>query len=492
LLQSDNKSNPLNNDPITVIIHAMGGHVLEEVQVNVALGNTIKITSVIVADRMRHDLGDVRSLANSIEKHGLIQPIVIARNYRLIAGGRRHAALLLLKRDQLVHGQDYVFKDELDPVRLMAMEIEENLKRKELTWVEEILGKKRLFEIMQKLLGDGPGFGAGKSGPHSGFSLRAMASMLGENPSTTSRDIELAGFVEKHPALASMPTRADAQRKLGVAVTVAAMQIQAKKSVVTTAHNSGETAANRASTTVGVGSATSGSGDAGPTPPVSERWTLYEGAFQNNIPTVPDSSVDLVLTDLPYNIGLGSSSAAHGAGLGQFSDSDLNIVELCADVAVASYRVLQDNRFGVFFYGMGYHDVLYSALVTAGFTVDPYPFIWLRDRTAPPDGFARYSKSYDPALIASKGVPRFLRPNLSNSLALPSVRGPERLHAAQKPVGIMEKFILDMTTPDCVVLDMFAGAGTTGEAALRAKRKAILFELEPANCVLIRSRLGVL
>jgi DNA modification methylase len=56
----------------------------------------------------------------------------------------------------------------------------------------------------------------------------------------------------------------------------------------------------------------------------------------------------------------------------------------------------------------------------------------------------------------------------------------------------MQKFIEDMTTPGCVVLDPFAGAGTTGEAALRTGRKAILFELEPANCVLIRSRLGVL
>jgi len=39
---------------------------------------------------------------------------------------------------------------------------------------------------------------------------------------------------------------------------------------------------------------------------------------------------------------------------------------------------------------------------------------------------------------------------------------------------------------------MFAGAGSTGEAALRVKRKAVLFELETANCVLIRSRLGII
>jgi DNA modification methylase len=229
-----------------------------------------------------------------------------------------------------------------------------------------------------------------------------------------------------------------------------------------------------------------------PAPVSDERWILHEGRFQDGIISVASGSTDLVLTDLPYNIGLGDSSASHSAGLGGFSDSNLDIDSLCCEVAVESFRVLRDNRFAVFFYGMAYHQVLYDALTLAGFSVDVYPFVWLRDRSAPPDGFARYSKTYDPALIASKGTPRFVRPNLPNTLAVPSVRGPERLHAAQKPTAVMQKFIEDMTTPGCVVLDMFAGAGTTGEAALRTGRKAILFELEPANCVLIKSRLGVL
>jgi site-specific DNA-methyltransferase (adenine-specific) len=321
----------------------------------------------------------------------------------------------------------------------------------------------------------------------SGFGVRSLAAMLGENPSTTSRDLELAGFVEKHPALAKMANAADARRKLGVAVTVAAMQSMAKISVVS-------------KPTVGTGTIeetnpTQGNAQV-PVPvlsaPAEERWQLYDGRFQDSIANVGDESVDLVLTDLPYNIGLGSSTASHAGGLGSFVDSDIDIALLCSDVARESFRVLRQDRFGVFFYGMAFHQVLFDCLTAAGFVVDVYPFIWLRDRSAPPDGFARYSKSYDPALIVSKGTPRFIRPNLANSLSVPSVRGAERLHAAQKPVAVMQKFIEDMTTPGCVILDMFAGAGTTGEAALRTGRKAILFEMEQHNSVLIRSRLGVL
>jgi site-specific DNA-methyltransferase (adenine-specific) len=462
-------------------------------QVNIALSNTnddecLELKTIHVTDRMRRDLGDVVELAASIKRYGVIQPIVLTRQYRLIAGGRRYAALKLLKTPVIHHGKEYIYNDETNPTRLAAMELEENLKRKQLTWSEEVLGKKQLLEIMQDIKGASRGFGTGKSGLNDGFGIRTLAEMLGENPSTTSRDIQLAEFVSRHPMLASLPTKADAVRKLGVAVTVAAMQIAAKKSVVPSQ------AVSRANSVTTVGVDSDGVAIvAESTPPVSEeRWILYEGTFQSNIDSVSDASVDLVLTDLPYNIGLGDSSASHSAGLGSFDDSSLDIVSLCADVATQSWRVMRDNRFAVFFYGMAYQQVLYDALTTAGFVVDVYPFIWLRDRSAPPDGFARYSKTYDPALIASKGVPRFVRPNLPNSISIPSVRGPERLHAAQKPLALMQKFIEDCTTPGCVVLDMFAGAGTTGAAALQCKRKAILFELEPANCVMIRSRLGVI
>jgi adenine-specific DNA-methyltransferase len=481
-------------DGSVVLIHAMGGHELQE---------ELAINTIIDNDRQRRDYGDMEGLVNSIKEYGIIQPILLARGNGtrvLVAGGRRLEALRRLHIENLIHAKHFVWTSEVNDndngrLRLQAMELEENLRRKDLHWSEAILAKAKLFELMQQLH-KGVSVAPGGERLTRGFSLRKLAAMLGENPSVTSRDLDLAGYVAKHPTLAQMPTKADAMRKLGVAVTVAAMQSLAKTSTVVGAAASIGSATPQSTTVVGAETVPhDGSTPASaplPRPQQDERWTLYEGRFQDNINSVSSDSVDLVATDLPYNIGLGTSSASHSAGLGSFDDSELDIVGLCADTAVAAYRVLRQDRFAVFFYGMNYHQVLYDSLTTAGFTVDPYSFIWLRDRSAPPDGFARYSKTYDPAFIASKGVPRFVRPNLPNSLAIPSVRGAARLHAAQKPVEVMQKFIEDMTTPNCVVLDMFAGAGTTGVAALKTKRKAILFELEPANCVLIRSQLGVL
>lgn len=484
---------PLLFDTV-VLIHLLGGHEVEIVETDAS----VALSNIKQDNRIRQDYGDLDALVRSIKEFGIIQPVVLQRNGGdqpiLVAGGRRLAALQRAGFSVLRHGKEFVWRDEdlstaQGHLRIQAMELEENLKRQDLHWSEAIAAKLRLFDIMQGIHGASRGFGQGKSSQDDGFSVRKLASMLGENPSTTSRDLELAGFCVKHPTLTSLPTKSDAVRKLGVAITVAAMQATAK----VPAARSGVLSGSAGGAVVDASAVPSGviSSPAPATQPQRD-WSLYEGRFQEHIAQVGDSSVDLVCTDLPYNIGVGDHAVAHGAGLGHFSDSSLDIGALCTDVAVESYRVLRPNRFGVFFYGMAYHQTLFDALADAGFTVDVYPFIWIRDRTAPPDGFARYSKTYDPALIASKGTPRFIRPNLPNSVAIPSVRGPERLHSAQKPVALMQKFVEDMTTPNCVVLDMFAGAGTTGEAALRAKRRVILFELEHANCVLIKARLGAI
>jgi ParB family chromosome partitioning protein len=52
----------------------------------------LAIKQIKVRDRFRKSLGDIRSLAASIEEVGLLHPIVVRRDGRLIAGERRLAA----------------------------------------------------------------------------------------------------------------------------------------------------------------------------------------------------------------------------------------------------------------------------------------------------------------------------------------------------------------------------------------------------------------
>ena len=61
-------------------------------------------------------------------------------------------------------------------------------------------------------------------------------------------------------------------------------------------------------------------------------------------------------------------------------------------------------------------------------------------------------------------------------------------HPTVKPLALMKYLIQLVSRPGDTVLDPFGGSGTTGEAAQELGRNAILIELNPAYCELIRRR----
>ena len=61
-------------------------------------------------------------------------------------------------------------------------------------------------------------------------------------------------------------------------------------------------------------------------------------------------------------------------------------------------------------------------------------------------------------------------------------------HPTRKPVMMVYDAILDCSSRGGVILDPFAGSGTTLVAAEKAKRKARLIELDESYCDLIIRR----
>ncbi len=57
--------------------------------------------------------------------------------------------------------------------------------------------------------------------------------------------------------------------------------------------------------------------------------------------------------------------------------------------------------------------------------------------------------------------------------------GRPSLHMTEKPLSLMEKLIRDFTDPGDLILDPFAGSGTTGVAAIRLGRRFIGWEKDP-------------
>ena len=65
----------------------------------------------------------------------------------------------------------------------------------------------------------------------------------------------------------------------------------------------------------------------------------------------------------------------------------------------------------------------------------------------------------------------------------------EKVHPTQKPIEIIEKYILDSTKEGDVVLDCFAGSGTTAVAAIKTKRQYICFEIQEKYCKIAEKRI---
>ena len=68
--------------------------------------------------------------------------------------------------------------------------------------------------------------------------------------------------------------------------------------------------------------------------------------------------------------------------------------------------------------------------------------------------------------------------------------GKERTgYATQKPMGILERIIKVHTNPGDMVLDCFAGSGTTGEAAAKNGRRFVMIDNNPDAIAVMETRL---
>lgn len=107
----------------------------------------IGIDKIQIGPRRREELGDLEALAASIQQHGLIHPIVVDQDGTLVAGERRLKACQLLGWAEI----DVRFYEDLTEEERWAIELEENLHRKDLTEYERSKTLVALAETAREL-----------------------------------------------------------------------------------------------------------------------------------------------------------------------------------------------------------------------------------------------------------------------------------------------------------------------------------------------------
>jgi len=97
-------------------------------------------------NRIRQDIGDLKSLEESIQQVGLINPVLVDENDNLVAGFRRLTACRNLGWQEI---EANVVELEGDELKILEAEVAENLYRKEFTPDEILAIQKRRDEIAE-------------------------------------------------------------------------------------------------------------------------------------------------------------------------------------------------------------------------------------------------------------------------------------------------------------------------------------------------------
>jgi ParB/RepB/Spo0J family partition protein len=410
----------------------------------------------VTEDRYRKDFGDLNSLALSINQFGLIQPIIVEptedNRFRLIAGERRFRAHQILKRTEI----EALYREELDELRRIQLELEENLHRKDFTWQEEVAIKAKIHELQLAA------YGEKKQGRSSGaWTIQDTAAMINESKTVVAGDIELARGIEKYPELAKEKNKTSAFKQLKK------LEEQRMR----------EALAQRMR-------------DRGV--PQQVHGKVIHGDCTVKLRDLPANSVHLVVTDPPYGIDFQDIVEDEGNHLnfaddkgGSFDTIELMLTEL--------QRVMTPDS-GIFmFCSITFTEPLKEMLKKYGFDPDPMPLIWYKSnlgggRINVPDRDS--ARVYEAIIYARRGKRALIKQGQPNVLAHEVLHHSKKLHPTEKPTALLRDLITRASIEGEVVLDPCAGSGSTLVAAQQTKREFMGIEREEHFFTVICQRLA--
>lgn len=189
---------------------------------------------------------------------------------------------------------------------------------------------------------------------------------------------------------------------------------------------------------------------------------------------LPEACVDLVVTDPPYLVNYEDRAGRRVHN----DDNDRWLRPAFAEVG----RVLKPGRFCISFYGWNHADRFLAAWKDAGLTPVGH-FVFAKEYASS----RRFTCSHhEMAYLLVKGRAR--PPACPPCDVRPWRYSGNRLHPTQKPLSVIRPLIAAYSRPGDIVLDPFAGSGTTAVAAKALGRRFIGVELHAPYCRIARER----
>ena len=402
----------------------------------------IRVNEVFVTEdrqRQHFDEKELEDLALSIRLHGLINPIVITTEGQLVAGERR------LRAHKILGYENIAFRrvDTLDPLELAAIELEENIRRANLTWQEEVKAIAAYHVAKASRVED---WSHEKTGEELNLSRTKVSQAI-----LVARNIE-EGVEEvinspKLSSAISFATRraerkqAAAAREVGNIAAAVATKIATKSDApVMTAEELQELKS-----------------------PKKRFAELQEADFLEWVKEERADKFNLIHCDFPYGVNatkLGQSSAKALGGYEDEADTYKDLLE--AFVAYQDNFVF-DNAHLMFWFSMDYYQMTKDIFTAAGWTVNPFPLVWTKsdNRGILPDAQRGPRRIYETAFLASRGDRKVVRP-VSNAYHGATTK---QFHMSEKPHAVLTHFLRMLVDETTTLLDPTCGSGMAVKVA---------------------------
>ena len=213
-----------------------------------------------------------------------------------------------------------------------------------------------------------------------------------------------------------------------------------------------------------------------------ELNTIYNEECLQGMQRIPDKSVDLVLTDPPYNISVDNNFKTMGRTGIDFGTWDKGF-DLTSWIDTAVKKLRLGGNIVVFTDWKEVSNIT-SALQTSGCDVKDM-IRMIKSNPMPRNRDRRFITDYEIAVWAvKKGKWTFNR--ISETYERPEINTPitskkEKSitnHPTQKPIKAMEWLLTRLSNEGDTILDPFMGSGTTAIACINTNRNYIGFELD--------------
>lgn len=212
---------------------------------------------------------------------------------------------------------------------------------------------------------------------------------------------------------------------------------------------------------------------------------LMQGDCLELMKTIPDGSIDMVLTDPPYGMNYQSNrrvstekfdKIAQDSGLGWLGD-------FCYEM----HRVMKADSAAYVFCSWHKVDVFKVAL-ERHFKIKNL-LVWVKNNHGSGDLRGAYAPKHEFVFFVHKGRCLLRDGRRPDVLDYAKVSGSKLVHPTEKPTELLSRLVKDASDEGDTVLDPFMGSGTTGVAAKKLGRNFIGIELDPNYFQIAKDRI---